>query len=143
MKKLLYILSIIGYIHLLNLFSSCAGEGKNYEYLEETFEEDTLIIDLVKHVDSMVIQLEPTVEKSKETEIAVKETAKREKKLKKELKRTQKELKKVKKNLKEVKEELAQVKKKAGKKNLIQKVFNMEVDSVVVDETVEKQNAKL
>ena len=100
------------------------------------------MIDLIKHVDSMVINLEPTLEKSKKTEVAVKNTAKREKKLKKELKSTKKELKKVKKALKETKKELAQIKKVAGKKNLIQKVFNVEVDSVeVTDEGTPRNKA--
>lgn len=131
MKKITYILLLF----LTSFFVfNCAGEGKNYDYLEETFEEDSLVIDLIKHIDSMVVELEPTVEKSKKTEIAVKNTAKREKKLKKELKITKKELKQVKKDLKETQKELAQIKKMAGKRNLIQKVFNVEVDSVEVTE---------
>ena len=129
MKKITY----ISLLFLISFFVfNCAGEGKNYDYLEETFEEDSLVIDLIKHVDSMVVELEPTVEKSKKTEVAVKNTAKREKKLKKELKKTKKELQKTKKNLEKTQKELAQIKKMAGKRNLIQKVFNVEVDSVEV-----------
>tara|TARA_R100000908_G_C3755154_1_gene149580 strand:- start:4108 stop:4446 length:339 start_codon:yes stop_codon:yes gene_type:complete len=106
--------------------------------LEDTIPYKDSTLELVQHMDSIRTSLLPQIEKSETTEIAVKKTVKREKKLKKELKATKKELKKTQKNLEETKKELAQLKKVAGKKNLLQKVLNIEVDSVeVTDYTVE------
>lgn len=133
MKKLLF---------LILLF--CIQCSSSPEYMEtENIFEDTIpkidsTLNLVYHMDSIREALLPQIEKSEKTEIAVKKTVKREKKLKKELKATKKELKETKKNLEETKKELAQLKKVAGKRNLLQKVLNIEVDSVeVTDYTIE------
>ena len=133
MKKLLF---------LILLFCIQCSSSPEYMKTESIF-EDTIptkdsTLELVHHMDSIREILLPHIEKSQETEIAVKKTVKREKKLKKQLKETKKELKETKKNLEETKKELAQLKKVAGKRNLLQKVLNIEVDSVeVTDYTIE------
>ena len=133
MKKWIWIILII--------FIRCSSSPEymeNESILEDTFPYKDSTLELVYHMDSIRTSLLPQIVKSETTEIAVKKTVKREKKLKRELKATKKELQKTKKNLEKAKKELAQLKKVAGKKNLLQKVLNIDVDSVeVIDYTIE------
>ena len=134
MKKLIY-------ISLCFILINCANKGFDYEneeLINDTIQEVDTTLKLVQHMDSIRMLLKPQIQESKKTEVAVKNTVKREKKLKKQLKETKKELKETKKDLQETKKELAQLKKVAGKRNLLQKVLNIEVDSVeVIDYTKE------
>tara|TARA_B100000963_G_scaffold8974_1_gene7041 strand:- start:13505 stop:13909 length:405 start_codon:yes stop_codon:yes gene_type:complete len=128
MKNYLYIL-----LFILSGCSSSISENtpSDLPLTDSIIEVDSTLL-LVQHMDSIRHCILPEIKKTEKTEIAVKNTVKREKKLKKQLKETKKELKETKKDLKKVQEELTQLKKVAGKRNLIQKVLNIEVDSVEV-----------
>tara|TARA_Y100000114_G_scaffold112589_1_gene106413 strand:- start:8467 stop:8853 length:387 start_codon:yes stop_codon:yes gene_type:complete len=128
MKRLLFILFIV---------SSCAGEG-NFPDDDFLVESDSSTIYLVQHLDSIRNVIVPEIEESKSTEKIVKNTIKSEKKLKKELKTVKKELKTTKKQLVKAQKEVAKLQKIAGKRNLIQKVLNKEVDSIEVEVTEQK-----
>ncbi len=126
------------YLYILLLITGCAGEGKYSEPIEDFLSEDEETLELIHHLDSVMINSAIELQHIDETIVAVENTAKREKKIKKELKKTQKELKIVKKELKVVKKELVSLQKIAGKRSLVKKILKIPVDSVEVSKVENK-----
>jgi peptidoglycan hydrolase CwlO-like protein len=126
------------YLYILLLMTGCAGEGKYTEPVEDFLSEDEETIELIHHLDSVMLNSAKELKNIDETIVAVENTAKREKKIKKELQTTKKELKKAKKELKKVKKELVSLQKIAGKRGFVKKILKIPVDSVEVSKVENK-----
>jgi len=104
--------------------------------------------DIISHTDSLIMendslleQIQKQLEKTVVTEKNVKTTLTKEKKLRKENKKLKKEIKETNQVVDSMKKEIEIMKKMMpGKKNFIQKVLKIEVDSVEVVDTVIQEN---
>lgn len=109
---------------------------------------DTIDTNIISHTDSLLMEndsllkkIQKQLEKTVVTEKNVKTTLTKEKKLRKENRKLKKEIKKTNQVVDSIKKEIEIMKKMMpGKRNFIQKVLKIEVDSVEVVDTVMKEN---
>ena len=96
---------------------------------------------LIMENDSLIHKIEEQLEKTVVLEKNVKTTIIKGKKLKKENKKLKKTIKKTNESMDSLKKEIEVMKKMMpGKKNFLQKVLNIDVDSVEVVDTIIKEN---